>query len=108
MLTVFLKFLLFIWNHLLMNLSEPASTVANRVDCRMCSVFLPVASPMMGLAEGRFWFERHMNLRLCTVDFQFSLHSRFCENSSIERRQVDFRRTKNAPLFGTFWNMKRV
>lgn len=107
MLTVFLKFLLFIWDHLLMNLSEPASTVANRVDCRMCSG-LPVASPMMGLGEGRFWFERHMNLRLCTVDFQFSLHSRFCENSSIERRQVDFSRTKIASLFGAFWNKKRV
>lgn len=108
MLTVFLKFLLFIWNHLMMNLGEPAISVANRVDCRICSLDLPTSSPVKGLIDGRLWFERHMNFRLCTVNFQFSLHPGLCEHSPVEWWQVDFRSSKTVPLFGAFWHMKRT
>lgn len=108
MLTVFLKFLLFIWTHLMMRPRVATSAVVNRVERRIRSLFWPASIPKTGIAQGGFGFERHMNLRLCTGDFQFSLHSGLCDNSPIEWWQVDFRKTMILPLFGDLWPTKRM
>lgn len=108
MLTVFLKFLLFIWTHLMMRPGVAASAVASRVECRIRSLCRPAISPVMGLVKGSFGFERHMNLRLCTGNSHFSPHSDLCDNSPIEWWQADFRTTMIPPLFGDRWPLNRM
>lgn len=108
MLTVFLKFSLCMLIRLLTYLGAAVSLMIFPAERRNCSPCLSFITPDLGLIEGQSGFERHMNLRLFTGNFDFSLHPGVCENSPTPRWQVDFRRTMNPPLFGDLRPLQRM
>lgn len=108
MLTVFLKTLLCIWTRLMMCPDVAFNAVEKHVERNFCRFFAPLGDPVPGLFQGGFGFERHMNLRLCTGKYDFSLHSGLCENSPINWQQANFRRPMNPPLFGDLWPLQRT